>query len=146
MRFVGAVLLLLAITQTLYAGDDASGNIPYLVDLSQPFTTYSMTVPDKAWSTALAVRFAYKGTAIHFVRTSLPLKISDKTVEGSVYQAVEKPGVFYVVNGDTMLKLGSRWAYNPGVGGFSMPRRSLGILLYVSTLSAGACHSYQVHP
>jgi len=30
------------------------------------------------------------------------------------------PDVFYVVNSDAMLRLGTRWAYNPGVGGFSM--------------------------
>jgi hypothetical protein len=46
--------------------------------------------------------------------------VGEKTVDGAVYQAVEKPDVFYVVRGDAMLKLGDRWAYNPGVGGFSM--------------------------
>jgi hypothetical protein len=79
-----------------------------------------MTAEDKLWGTALAARFLYKGAPIHFVRTSLHLKVADKTVEGVVYEAVEKPEVFYVVNGDAMLKFGTRWAYNPGVGGFSM--------------------------
>lgn len=120
MRLICAVLLFLTVGRNAHAGDDASGNIPYQVDLSRPFTTYSMTVEDKLWSTALAIRFAYKGPVLHFVRTSLPLNTGDKAVEGSVYQAVEKPDVFYVENGDAMLKIGSRWAYNPGVGGFSM--------------------------
>jgi hypothetical protein len=31
-----------------------------------------------------------------------------------------KPEYFYVVNGDAMLKLDTKWAYSPGVGGFSM--------------------------
>jgi len=84
--------------------------------MSQHFTTYSMTIEDKLWSASLATRFVYKGSAVHFVRTSLPLQMGDKTVQGSVYQAEEKPDVFYVVNGDAMLKLGTTWAYNPGVG------------------------------
>jgi hypothetical protein len=46
--------------------------------------------------------------------------MGEKTVQGAVYQAVEKPDVFYVANGDAMLKLGTTWPYNPGVGGFSM--------------------------
>jgi hypothetical protein len=35
-------------------------------------------------------------------------------------RAVERPKFFYVVKGDAMLKLHVRWAYSPGVGGFSM--------------------------
>jgi hypothetical protein len=119
MKLACAVLLFLAIGKA-YAGDDASGNTPYRVDLSQPFTTYSMTLQDKLWSAGLATRFAYEGSVFYFVRTSLPLNIGDKTAKGAVYQAVEKPEVFYVVDSDAMLKVGSRWAYNPGVGGFSM--------------------------
>ena len=102
------------------AGDDASGPVPFRVDLSQHFTTYSMTMQDKLWSASLATRFVYKGGVVHFVRTSIPLQMGEKTLQGRVYQAVEKPKVFYVVNGDAMLKLGTKWAYNPGVGGFSM--------------------------
>ena len=120
MRFICAVVLSFAIFQSAYAGDDASGPVPFRVDLSQPFTTYSMTAQDKLWSASLVARFVYKGVVVHFVRTSLPLKMGEKTVQGSVYQAIEKPEAFYVVSGDAMLKLGAQWAYNPGVGGFSM--------------------------
>jgi hypothetical protein len=77
-------------------------------------------VQDKLWSASLAARFAYKGQAVHFVRTSLPLNVGEKTLQGVIYQDVEKSDVFYVVNGDAMLKLGTKWAYTPGVGGFSM--------------------------
>jgi hypothetical protein len=79
-----------------------------------------MTTQDRIWSASLATRLIYKGTAVHFVRTSLPLQMGEKTVQGSVYQALEKPDVFYVVNSDAMLKVGTTWAYNPGVGGFSV--------------------------
>ena len=48
------------------------------------------------------------------------MKIGSSNVLGAIYQAVEKPEFFYVVNTDTMLKIGSQWAYSPGVGGFSM--------------------------
>lgn len=120
MRSLGTIVVLFTIVQSAYAGDDASGSIPYRVDLSQAFTTYSMKVEDKMWSAALATRFVYKGSVVHFLRTSLPLEIGGKTVQGAVYQALEKPDVFYVVNSDAMLKIGSRWAYNPGVGGFSI--------------------------
>ncbi len=100
--------------------NDASGSTPYSLDLSRPFTTYSMTAKDKLWSEALVKKFKYSGPVVHFVRTSLPLKIGDRVVEGSVYQAVEKPDFFYVAAGDAMLKIGKQWAYSPGVGGFSM--------------------------
>ncbi|MGA2357105.1 MAG: hypothetical protein ABSG02_21635 [Terriglobales bacterium] len=120
MRLIWAVALTIVMLESAYAGDDASGPVSFRLDLSQPFTTYSMTAQDKIWSTSLATRFIYKGRAIHFVRTSLPLIVDDKTVGGAVYQAVERPEVFYVETGDAMLKLGTTWAYNPGVGGFSM--------------------------
>jgi len=54
------------------------------------------------------------------VQTSLPLKVGNRLVEGAVYQSVEKRDFFYVVDGDVMLRLGKQWAYDPGVGGFSM--------------------------
>lgn len=120
MRVIGAVVLAILTFGTAHAGDDASGPVPFGVDLSQHFTTYSMTTQDELWSASLSTRFMYKGRAIHFVRTSLPLNMGDKTIQGAVYQALEKPDVFYVVNSDAMLKLGTTWAYNPGVGGFSM--------------------------
>jgi hypothetical protein len=120
MRFYWAAILSLAILQKAYAGDDASGPTPFRVDLSQHFTTYSMTAQDKLWGASLAARFLYKGLAVHFVRTSLLLNVGGKTVPGAVYQDIEKPDVFYVVKGDAMLMLGTRWAYSPGVGGFSM--------------------------
>jgi hypothetical protein len=127
MRFIWVTVLFLSLVQNSYAGDDASGPAPFSVDLSQPFTTCSMTLEDEAWSTALAARFIYKGRAIHFVRTSLPLSVNGEAVGGAVYQAVEKPDVFYVVRGDAMLKLGTKWAYNPGVGGFLCTHQSLAI-------------------
>jgi hypothetical protein len=120
MRFLVFLFLLSTVPWIALAGDDARGDVPFKVDLSQPFTTYSMTAQDELWSAALATRFAYKGSAVHFVRTSLPLQEGDKTIEGAVYQAVEKPDVFYVVKSDVMLKIDTRWPYNPGVGGFSM--------------------------
>jgi hypothetical protein len=65
-------------------------------------------------------RFSYTGLVVHFLRTSLPLDVDHKSVKGAVYQAVEKPEYFYVARGDAMLKLDTKWAYSPGVGGFSM--------------------------
>jgi hypothetical protein len=65
-------------------------------------------------------RLKYSGSVVHFVRTSLPLQVDKKTAQGAVYQGVEQTDYFYVVNGDAMLKLGTTWAYSPGVGGFSM--------------------------
>jgi hypothetical protein len=120
MRLILAVVLTILTLESAYAGDDASGPVPFRLDLSHQFTTYSMTAQDEMWGTTLAARFIYKGRAVHFVRTTLPLNIGDKTILGAVYQALERPDMFYVADGDAMLKLGTRWAYNPGVGGFSM--------------------------
>jgi hypothetical protein len=120
MRLVWVAVLFLATVYAAYAGDDASGPTPYSVDLSWPFTTYSMTQKDKLWGDSLVAKLKYKGPVVHFVRTSLSLKVGDASLEGVVYQAIEKPEVFYVVNGDAILKLNTKWAYNPGVGGFSM--------------------------
>lgn len=38
---------------------------------------------------------------------------------GEVYQAIEKPEIFYLLRSDAMLQLHTRWPYNPGVRGFS---------------------------
>ncbi len=116
-----AVFLLLLVTAGLaVAGDDASGPIPYKADLGQSFTVYAMSESDNAWSASLVDRLKYTGTVVHFVRTSLPLQVNGKTVKGAIYQAIEKPDYFYVVNGDAMLQLDTKWAYSPAVGGFSM--------------------------
>ena len=120
MRLVCAAVVFLATAHAAYAGDDASGPPPYSVDLSRPFTAYSMTQKDKLWGDSLVTKLKYNGPVVHFVRTSLSLKVGDATVEGAVYQAVERPEFFYVVNSDAILKLNTKWAYNPGVGGFSM--------------------------
>jgi len=97
MRLLCAAVLLVTTVQWAYAGDDASGPIPYSVDLSRPFTTYSMTQKDRLWSDSLVTNLKYKGPVVHFVRTSLLLKMGDASVEGAVYQSVEKPEFFYVV-------------------------------------------------
>ncbi|MCU1312165.1 MAG: hypothetical protein JWO20_3290 [Candidatus Angelobacter sp.] len=103
-----------------FGGDDASGQIHYSVDLSQPFSAYTFSERDRSWSDSLVRKLKYKGKVIHFVRISLPLSVANTVVQGAVYQAMEKPEYFYVVNGDAMLRLDARWAYNPGVAGFSM--------------------------
>jgi hypothetical protein len=41
-------------------------------------------------------------------------------MDGELYQALEKPDIFYVLKSDTMLELNQKWPYNPGVLGFSM--------------------------
>lgn len=121
MKSVLAVVLSFCIATCLaMAGDDASGPIPYSVDLSQTFTTYVMSDSDRQWSASLVEKLHYKGRVVHFLRTSLPLNVGGKSVQGAVYQAAERPDYFYVVNGDAMLRLGKKWAYSPGVGGFSM--------------------------
>jgi hypothetical protein len=79
-----------------------------------------MSETDRQWSASLVKNLHYTRSEVHFVRTSLPLQMGKITVQGAVYQAVEKPEYFYVLNSDAMLKLDTKWAYNPGVGGFSM--------------------------
>jgi hypothetical protein len=114
-RFVSAVLLSVCFAVSAgIAGDDASGPIHYGVDLSRPFTSYAMSAQDNEWSSSLVEKLKYTGEVVHFVRTSLPLQVDQSTVEGAVYRAVEKPNYFYVVNGDAVLKLDTKWAYNPG--------------------------------
>jgi hypothetical protein len=114
MRLVCVAVVLLATGYGAHAGDDVSGPTPYSVDLSQPFTTYSTTQEDILGE---VTKLKYKGPVVHFVRTSLLLKVGDTSVEGAVYQAVEKAEFFYVVNSDAILKLNTKWAYNPGAGG-----------------------------
>jgi len=115
-----SILYLCMATGSVVAGDGASGPIPYSIDLSQPFTVYEMSSHDNGRSASLVKKLNYKGAVAHSVRTTLSLKIDKKTVRGAVYQAIEKPDYFYVINGDAMLKLHTRWAYNPAAGGFSM--------------------------
>ena len=121
MKQLCALLLLLCATANYTrAGDDASGPIKYSVDLGQPFTTYVMTERDKAWSHSLVKNLKYHGKAVHFVRTTLPLAVRESTVQGAVYQAVEKPSYFYVVPADVILEIGSDYPRDGGSGGFSV--------------------------
>lgn len=103
-----------------FAGDDASGPVRYGADFGQQFTTYQLANKDKAWGANLAKKFKYTGRIVYFVRTSIPLTIDGTLVVGEIYQAVGEPDYFYVVPGDAMLKLGTKWVFSPGVGGFSM--------------------------
>lgn len=138
VRIVPVILMamLLLSAEAARAGDDASGPIRYSADLSQPFTAYSLTKKDKAWGAALMKRFRYRGRYLFFVKTSLALEVDGKTVHGAIYQAVERPSLFYVVNGDAMLKIGDDNPYSPGVGGFDMWRPKSGNFI-VSTDTQG---------
>jgi hypothetical protein len=100
-----------------------------------------MTQKDKLWGDSLATKLKYKGPVVHFLRTSLLLKVG---VEGAVYQAAEKPEFFYVVNSDAILKLNTKWAYTPVLVGFLCTPLSLATSSYVSILVA-AYPSYRVH-
>lgn len=120
MKFaIVAIFLTFTAVHSAFPGDDDSGPIHYSTDLSQGFTTYAMSQSDKEWSESLVARLRYSGPLTHFVRTSLPLKVDKRVVQGAIYQSLENPDYFYVVNGDAMLRIGGKWAYNPGVGGFS---------------------------
>ena len=61
-----------------YAGDDASGPIHYSADFSQPFTRYAMSEHDRQWGRSLVQKLRYKGTVVHFVKTSLPWRQTDR--------------------------------------------------------------------
>jgi len=103
-----------------FAGDDASGSIPYSVDLSAPYSRHELSAEDRQWGASLVANLGYDGKVVYFVRTTLPLQVDKATVTGEVYQAIESPDWFYVVPGDAMLKIGTRFVASPGVGGFSM--------------------------
>jgi hypothetical protein len=77
---IRALLFVLLMASLALAGDDASGSVPYRLDLSQPFTVSSMTAADRTWGVNLANKFNYKGRVAHFVRTSLPLQIRERKV------------------------------------------------------------------
>ena len=102
------------------AGDDASGPIPYSVDLSDPYSEHELSARDRKWGESLVTNLGHEGEVVYFVRTTLPLQVDQATVTGEVYHAIDSSGWFYVVPGDAMLKIGARFVASPGVGGFSM--------------------------
>ena len=110
----------LSLTSIAFSGDDASGPINYRTDLSINYTQYQLTEDDKAWGKSLVDNFKYKGNVFHFVKTSIPLYVNDSVVQGGIYRALELEGVFYVINGDTIIDTNKNRSYSPGVGGFSM--------------------------
>ena len=119
LKFAIAAIPFLCIPASpVMAGDDASRPIHYSTDFSQPFTRYAMSERDNDWRSSLVKKLKYTGAVVHFVRTSLPLQVDKAIVQGAVYQGLERPDYFYVVDADAMLKLGARWACQPGVGGF----------------------------
>ncbi len=114
------ILVLLLLSLSAFAGDDASGDVPRKMDLSVEYTPYEMKETDRNWSQSLVSNFKYKGKVVHFVKTNIPLVSNKETIEGRIYQSVENPDVFYVAEGDLMFKIGNQHPYSPGVGGFSM--------------------------
>jgi hypothetical protein len=114
-----ALIAVVAALGTAVAGDDASGPVRYELDLSAPFTIDRLSAADRDWARTLAKRLKYKGRIVLFVRTSLPVAVDGQTVDGEVYRAVEEPEFFYVARGDAMLRIGSRFPFSPGSGGFS---------------------------
>ena len=89
------------------------------------------------WSASLVEKLDYPGLVVYFVRTSLSLEVYKTIVQGAVYQSVEKPDYFYIVNGDAMLRLGTKWAYNPGVDGSMHAPRSRNFIVCLNV--GGEC-------
>ena len=113
MRRSHLVLLIALISFVrAFAGDDASGPIHYRADFSKPFTTYVMSENDKQWSRSLIRNLKYTGNVVHFMKTSLTLEVDGSKIEHAIYQAVEKPDLFYVINGDAMLQM-DQMAFQP---------------------------------
>src|SRR5262245_3584942 len=119
-KHILVTVLLMAALGSAVAGDDASGPIQYSLDLGKPFTTYQLSDADRAWSASLVRNLHYTGAVVHFVQTSIPLIVDGVEKQGAVYQALERPEFFYAVPSDAMLRLDTSWAFDPGVGGFSM--------------------------
>ena len=107
------------------AGDFATGPIAYQVDLGQEYTAYQVTMKDRAWGTRLAKKFKYQGEIVYFTLTSIQLSVDGEKVEGQVYQGIEQPNYFYVIQSDTMLKVGASRAVSPGSGGFFHERAAI---------------------
>jgi len=132
-------LLLLMIVQTgvTFAGMDASGTVAYRLDLSQPYTEYTMTASAKTWSHSLVRNLAYTGAVKHFVRTDINLNVNKKLIYGAVYHLLEDPLYYYVAEGDVMLKIGYPHPYSPGVNGFSMHRPKSGNFIVCLNFQTG---------
>ena len=120
-RFV-LILSFILHSLTIYAGDDSSGPIKFSTDLGTNFQTFQMGNIEKKWSASLVKNMNYKGEVVHFVKTSIILYQDGSEINGAVYQALEKPDYFYIVNADSILNIGKEHPYSPGVGGFSMHR------------------------
>lgn len=134
-------VMLLAVAFPVSGGDDASGPISYQLDLSAPFTQYEMTESDVGWSESLVENLGYKGEVVHFVRTSIAIDIDGVSNNEAVYKAVLGDDIFYVAEGDAMLKVGNKWPYSPGVGGFSMHApRSKNFIVCLNCLRGGVPH------
>ena len=122
MKHFSSVVITVAmlLSQPLYAGDDASGPVRYVLELAGEHAEYEMSDADKRWSSSLVENLGYDGEAVHFVRTSMVVEVNERPVEDAVYHALEYPDYYYISEGDAMLKLGAHHPFSPGVGGFSM--------------------------
>jgi len=121
-RFNLLIILMLMISPSafVFAGDDASGTIPRKVDLSLAHKNYQLTEEDQAWIDSLVKNFNYQGKVMLFVQTDLPLESNACSLSGKVYQSLEDESLYYVAEGDVMLKIGEKHPFSPAVGGFSM--------------------------
>ena len=116
----GTILFVTCAAVTTPAGDGIRGPHTYVIDLAQPFDRYKMTDADRAWVRSLVTGLGYNGDVVHLVRTTLPLLRDGQPIRGPVYEALERPGYYYVAPGDAMIDLNTGSIYSPGVGGFSM--------------------------
>ena len=120
MKKINIISAILICVVLAYSGDDASGNINYKINLGSEYGSYEMTEKDYKWSKSLVTNLKYEGKPIHFVKTTLPLYRDGVKLKGMVYQSIEDPKYFYVLESDAILKIGLKYPYSPGCGGFSM--------------------------
>ncbi|MDQ7051284.1 MAG: hypothetical protein Q9M92_17855 [Enterobacterales bacterium] len=114
------VIISYGVSSIVMAGDDASGNIPRQVDLSLTHKNYQLTEADRVWVATLVKNFNYQGKIMLFVQTDLPLESNACSLSGKVYQNLNDETLYYVAEGDVMLKIGEKHPFSRGVGGFSM--------------------------
>lgn len=84
-----------------------------------PHSVYKLRPADEAWAHTLAQRRHDAGEVVYFAQTSLELQRAGATLTGLVYQRVDKPDQYYVVEGDVMFDLERGDLYSPGSCGSS---------------------------
>jgi hypothetical protein len=96
------------------------GDIKYKIDISKSFKREEFTEKLEKWRDSLVKNLDYKEKSVVFLPTDIMLYKDDKPFGKLIYQCVEYPELFYLIDSHTFVNFKGRSVNYPAFGGFSL--------------------------